>query len=37
MTCKLDSSGATPVILYSVRGKTTKLAFAADKITRSND
>jgi hypothetical protein len=34
MTCKLDTSGATPVLTYTVRGKTTKLSFTVNKITR---
>jgi hypothetical protein len=33
MTCKLDTSGPTPVVTYTARGKTTKLSFAANKIT----
>jgi hypothetical protein len=35
IACKLDSSGPTPTLTYTVRGKTTKLTFALDKITRS--
>jgi hypothetical protein len=34
MTCKLDTSGPAPVISYTVRGKTAKFSFAANKITR---
>ena len=37
MTCKLDSSGATPVLTYTVHGKTTKLVLTLDKVTRSID
>ena len=35
MTCQLDSSGTTPSVTYAVHGKTTKLTFSADKITRT--
>jgi len=37
MTCKLDSSGPTPTVSYTVRGKTTKLVIAPDKVTRSSE
>ena len=37
LTYKLDSTGATPALTYTVRGKTTKLSFTSDKITRSID
>lgn len=35
LVCKLDASGATPAITYTVRGKTTRLVFALDRITRT--
>ncbi len=36
ITCQLDSSGATPALSYTLRGKTTKFVLAADKITRAD-
>ncbi len=35
LDAKLDASGAAPVVTYSVRGKTTKLTLALDRITRA--
>jgi hypothetical protein len=34
LTCKLDTSGAAPVLTYTVHGKTTKLTCRLDRITR---
>lgn len=34
LECKLDTSGAQPVLTYSVHGKVIKLTFALDRITR---
>lgn len=35
LVCKLDATGATPSLTYTVRGKTTRLVFALDRITRT--